>query len=176
MIFEPTTLAGAFLVCMERREDERGFFARSFCQNEFADHGLPATFVQCNVSFNRLRGTLRGMHFQREPRPEGKLVRCTAGAALDVIVDLREDSPTHCRWQSFELTAENHRAVYIPPGFAHGFQTLVDDVELLYQMTEFYVPELAAGVCWDDPAFSIEWPIPNPILSERDRAYPAYPR
>lgn len=176
MIFEPTTLAGAFVVCMERREDERGFFARSFCQNEFAAQGLPAAFVQCNVSFNRLRGTLRGMHFQREPRPEGKLVRCTAGAALDVIVDLREDSPTYCRWQSFELTAENHKAVYIPPGFAHGFQTLVDDVELLYQMTEFYVPELAAGVRWDDPAFGIEWPIPNPILSERDRAYPAYRR
>lgn len=172
MIFEPTTLNGAFLVHLERREDERGFFARSFCQNEFAAHGLAGIFAQCNVSFNRLRGTLRGMHFQREPRPEGKLVRCTMGAAVDVIVDLRENSPTYCQWQSFELTSANHLAVFVPAGFAHGFQTLADNVELFYQMTEFYVPELASGVRWDDPAFGIEWPIANPILSDRDRSYP----
>jgi dTDP-4-dehydrorhamnose 3,5-epimerase len=171
MIFEPAHLEGAFLVHLERREDERGFFARSFCQNEFDVHGLPQVFVQCNVSFNRTRGTLRGMHFQRDPRQEGKLVRCTMGAALDVIIDLRKDSPTYCRWQGFELTAENRRAVYIPPGFAHGFQTLVDGVEMFYQMNEFYVPELAGGVRWDDPAFDITWPVPNPILSERDRSY-----
>jgi dTDP-4-dehydrorhamnose 3,5-epimerase len=174
MIFEPAALEGAFLLHLEPRADERGFFARSFCQEEFAAHGLPAAFVQCNVSFNRARGVLRGMHFQREPRPEGKLVRCTMGAAVDVIVDLRKDSSTFCRWQSFEITAENRRAVYVPPGFAHGFQTLVDGVELLYQMTEFYVPGLAAGVRWDDPAFGIEWPVANPILSERDRSYPDF--
>jgi dTDP-4-dehydrorhamnose 3,5-epimerase len=171
MIFEPVGLEGAFLVHLDRREDERGFFARSFCQNEFAAHGLPPVFVQCNVSFNRTRGTLRGMHFQRNPRPESKLVRCTMGAALDVIIDLRKDSPTYCRWQSFELTAENRRAAYVPTGFAHGFQTLVDGVELFYQMTEFYVPELADGLRWDDPAFGITWPVSNPILSERDRSY-----
>jgi|SRR5215471_9048707 len=174
MIFEPAALKGAFLVTLERREDERGFFARSFCQDEFAAHGLPFRFVQCNVSFNRALGTLRGMHFQQDPHPEGKLVRCTMGAALDVIIDLRKDSPSYCQWQSFELTAENRRAVYVPSGFAHGFQTLVDGVELLYQMTEFYVPELATGVRWDDPIFGIPWPVPNPILSERDRSYPDF--
>jgi dTDP-4-dehydrorhamnose 3,5-epimerase len=174
MIFEPTLLAGAFLVHLQRHEDERGFFARSFCAEEFAAHGLPSAFVQCNVSYNRLRGTLRGMHIQREPRPEGKVVRCTMGAAYDAMVDLRKDSPTYCRWVSAEITAANRLALYIPPGIGHGFQTLVDDTELFYQMTEYYVPDLAAGVRWDDPAFGIEWPIPDPIISPRDSSFPDF--
>ena len=174
MIFEPTMLDGVFLVHLEPREDERGFFARSFCGREFAAHGLPSGFVQCNISYNLTRGTLRGMHFQREPRPEGKLVRCTMGAAQDIILDLRKHSPTYCRWISAEITAANRLAVYIPPGLAHGFQTLVDDTELLYQMTEYYVPDLSAGVRWDDPSFGIQWPIPDPITSRRDRSYPDF--
>lgn len=174
MIFEPTVLAGAFLVRLQRHEDERGFFGRSFCAEEFAAHGLPSTFVQCNVSYNRLRGTLRGMHIQRAPRPEGKLVRCTMGAAFDTIVDLRKDSSTYCHWVSVEITAANHLALYIPPGIGHGFQTLADDTELFYQMTEHYVPELASGARWDDPAFGIEWPIPDPIISPRDRSFPDF--
>ena len=174
MRFETTFLDGVWLVHLERREDDRGFFARSFCSEEFGAQGLPTSFVQCNVSFNRLRGTLRGMHFQREPRPEGKLVRCTMGAAHDVIVDLRKESATYCRHVSIELTEENRVAVYIPPGFAHGFQSLVDGTELLYQMTEHYVPELAAGVRWNDSTFGIKWPLPNPILSERDQSYPDF--
>ena len=176
MIFEPTLLEGAFLIRPEPREDDRGFFARSFCSGEFAAHGLPSAFVQCNISYNRIRGTLRGMHFQREPRPEGKLVRCTMGSAQDVVVDLRKHSPTYCRWISTRITAANRVAVYIPPGLAHGFQTLVDDTELFYQMTEYYVPDLSAGVRWDDPAFGIQWPIPGPIISPRDRSYAEFPK
>lgn len=176
MVFEETRLGGAWLVKIEPRADNRGLFARTFCTDEFIAHGLPASFVQCNVSYNATLGTLRGMHFQREPRPEGKLVRCTGGAIWDVIVDLRKDSPTYCRWQGFELTAENRDALYIPGGFAHGFQTLTPGTEVFYQMTEFYVPELAAGVRWNDPAFGIEWPIPDPVLSDRDRSYEDYVR
>jgi dTDP-4-dehydrorhamnose 3,5-epimerase len=174
MIFEPTPLAGAFLVRLQRHEDERGFFARSFCAAEFADHGLPSTFVQCNVSYNRVRGTLRGMHLQREPQSEGKLVRCTMGAAFDAIVDLRKHSPTYCRWVSAEITASNGLALYIPTGVGHGFQTLADDTELFYQMTEYYAPDLASGVRWDDHAFGIQWPIPGPIISARDSSYPDF--
>jgi dTDP-4-dehydrorhamnose 3,5-epimerase len=174
MIFEPTVLEGAFLVHLQRHEDERGFFARSFCAQEFAAHGLPSTFVQCNVSYNRLRGTLRGMHMQREPRPEGKLVRCTMGAAYDAIVDLRKESTTYCRWVSVEITAANRLALYIPPGIGHGFQTLADGTELFYQMTEYYAPDLAAGVRWDDPVFGIDWPIPDPIISSRDSSFPDF--
>jgi dTDP-4-dehydrorhamnose 3,5-epimerase len=171
MIFEPTSLEGAFLVRPQPHQDERGLFCRTFCSVEFDAHGLPRSFVQCNVSWNRLRGTLRGMHFQRKPGEEGKLVRCTMGAVCDVIVDLREDSATYCRWAAFELTASNRTALYIPPGFAHGFQTLKDETELFYQMTEFYVPELASGVRWNDPAFGISWPLPVSSIAERDRSY-----
>lgn len=171
MKFEPTVVDGAFLVRLERHVDERGFFARSFCAEEFPASGLPGQFVQCNVSFNSRRGTLRGMHYQRAPRAEGKLVRCTMGAALDVIVDLRKESPTYCRWAAVEISAENRLALYVPPGVAHGFQTLVDGTELFYQMTDYYAPQLADGVRWNDPAFRIEWPIPNPILSARDASY-----
>ena len=172
MIFTPTPLAGSCVVALDRREDERGFFARSFCVDEFAAHGLPTQVLQCNVSFNRLRGTLRGMHYQRSPLGEAKLVRCTRGAIFDVMVDLRPESPTCCRWFGAELTAENGTALFIPEGFAHGFQTLADDSEVFYQMFNRYSPEHAAGVRWDDPAFGIEWPLAVSSMAERDRNYP----
>lgn len=172
MKFVPTPLAGAFVVELEPIEDERGFFARSFCQNEFRARGLDPVVAQCNVSLNRSRGTLRGLHYQAPPHEEAKLVRCTRGAIWDVIVDLREGLPT--RWKSFstELTADNRRALYVPRGFAHGFQTLADDSEVLYQISEFYHPESSRGLRWDDPALGIRWPLPEPVVSARDRAYP----
>ena len=175
MIFEPSPLAGAFVVELERREDERGFFARSFCQQEFEKHGLNPRLVQCNVSFNAKRGTLRGLHYQAKPHEEAKVVRCTQGAVFDVMVDLRPGSKTFKRWHGVELSAANRRALYIPEGLAHGFVTLTDDAELLYLMSEFYHPECARGVRWDDPAFRIEWPVANPHMSERDRTYPLFP-
>jgi dTDP-4-dehydrorhamnose 3,5-epimerase len=169
--FAPTPLAGAYVIELERIEDERGFFARSFCQQEFLARGLDPVVAQCNVSFNRRRGTLRGLHYQAKPHEEAKLVRCTRGKVWDVIVDLREDSPMLLRWYAAELTADNRRALYVPKGFAHGFQTLEDDSEVLYQMSEFYYPDLARGVRWDDPAIGIRWPFPDPVLSGRDRLY-----
>ena len=172
MIFTPAALAGVWLVDLEPRRDPRGHFARSFCAEEFATHGLPRDFVQCNVSCNTRRGTLRGLHWQGEPHGEGKLVRCTRGAIFDVAVDLRPASPTRHRWLGVELTAMNGRALYIPAGFAHGFQTLADDSEVFYQMTEAYHGDLVRGARWDDPAFGIVWPLPAPILSERDQAHP----
>ena len=172
MKFLPTPLAGAYLIELERLDDERGFFARSFCQNEFKVHGLDPVVAQCNVSFNRKRGTLRGLHYQAEPHAEAKLVRCTRGAVWDVIVDVRQGSPTARSWHAVELTAENYRALYIPAGFAHGFQTLEDDTEVLYQMSEYYHAESARGILWDDPALQINWPLSNPTVSERDRSYP----
>lgn len=176
MQFRPLSIPGAMVVEVERREDSRGFFARSFCREEFAAQGLDADFVQCNLSWNARRGTLRGMHYQRAPSREGKLVRCTAGAIWDVVLDLRPDSPTYLRWEAAELTASNRRALYIPPGLAHGFQTLADDTEVFYQMTDMYAPDLADGVRWNDPAFGIDWPVADPILSERDAAYPLLAR
>jgi dTDP-4-dehydrorhamnose 3,5-epimerase len=170
--FLPTPLTGAYLIELELLEDERGFFARSFCQSEFRAHGLDPVVAQCNVSFNRKRGTLRGLHYQAEPHVEAKLVRCTRGAVWDVIVDLRKGSLTVRQWHAAELTADNRRALYIPAGFAHGFQTLADDSEVLYQMSEFYHPESARGILWDDPALQINWPLSNPTVSERDRSYP----
>jgi dTDP-4-dehydrorhamnose 3,5-epimerase len=169
--FLPTPLAGAYLIELEQLDDERGFFARSFCQNEFKAHGLDPVVAQCNVSFNRKRGTLRGLHYQAEPHAEAKLVRCTRGAIWDVIVDLRKASPTARKWHAVELTAENRRALYMPAGFAHGFQTLADDTEVLYQMSEFYHHESARGVRWNDPAFGIAWPLADPILSKKDESY-----
>jgi dTDP-4-dehydrorhamnose 3,5-epimerase len=169
--FLPTLLAGAYLIELGLLEDERGFFARSFCQNEFRAHGLNPVVAQCNVSFNRKRGTLRGLHYQAEPLAEAKLVRCTRGAIWDVIVDLRKGSPTVRKSYSAELTAENRRALYVPVGFAHGFQTLEDDTEVLYQMSEFYHAESTRGVRWNDPALGIQWPLPNPVLSSRDQSY-----
>jgi len=172
VIFKETPLAGAFLVELDRRTDERGYFARSFCVHEFADHGLPTAVIQCNVSFNLVRGTVRGMHFQRAPMAEAKLVRCIRGAIHDVIVDLRQDSPTYCQWYGAELTADNGSSLFIPEGFAHGFQTLVDRSEVYYQMFAGYSAEHADGVRWDDPAFGILWPLPVSTIAEKDLAFP----
>lgn len=176
MIFSETILKGAYVVDIDRKNDERGYFGRSFCQHEFSSHGLKTNIAQCNVSFNRIKGTLRGMHFQLAPKAEAKLVRCTRGAIYDVIIDLRPESATFCAWTSVEITEDNSRMLYIPEGFAHGFQTLADNTEVFYHMFEFYSPELARGVRWDDPAFGISWPIPDPIISDKDRAYPLYNR
>jgi dTDP-4-dehydrorhamnose 3,5-epimerase len=171
MLFNELSLLGAFVVHPERSEDSRGYFARTFCRDEFASHGLAGDFVQCSTSFNVRRGTLRGMHFQLAPYEEIKLVRCTRGAVLDVIVDLRPNSRSFCQWFALELTARNGYAVYIPGGIAHGFQTLVDEAEVFYQMTERYHPESHAGVRWDDPTFGIDWPIRPAILSRKDASY-----
>ncbi len=175
MIFIETKLKGAFLIEAKREHDERGFFARTFCQEEFNAHGLNPRLVQCNISFNKKKGTLRGMHYQAAPYEEAKLVRCTMGAIYNVIIDLRAGSPTFKQWLAVELTAENRRLLYVPEGFVHGFQTLEDNTEVFYQMSEFYHPECARGMKWDDPAFGIEWPIPNLILSDRDRSFPTFP-
>lgn len=172
MLFIETKLAGVYIIELEKIEDDRGFFARTFCQREFEAHGLNPRIAQCSVSFNRRKGTLRGMHYQAAPYEESKLVRCTMGAIYDVAVDLRPDSLTHKQWMAVELTEDNRRALYIPAGCAHGFQTLVDDAEVYYQISEFYHPEVAKGIRWDDPAFAITWPLPDPVLSERDRSYP----
>lgn len=171
MIFTETKLSGAFVIDPERFEDDRGFFARTWCVREFETNGLDTRLVQCSVSYNKRKGTLRGMHFQAAPHAETKLVRCTKGAIYDVIIDLREGSPTLRQWVAVELTAENHRMIYIPEGFAHGFQTLTDDSEVFYQISEFYLSESARGVRWDDPAFEIEWPLGARIMSEKDSSY-----
>ncbi len=176
MLFSETKLKGAYCIEIERRKDDRGFFGRSFCQSEFAGQGLETVVVQCNVSFNQKKGTLRGMHFQAPPKAEAKLVRCTRGRIFDVIVDLRPESPTYCEWTAVELSADNYRMLYIPENFAHGFQTLEDDTEVFYQMFESYAPDLARGVRWDDPAFGITWPIADPIISEKDRLYKPWRR
>jgi dTDP-4-dehydrorhamnose 3,5-epimerase len=172
MLFTETRLKGAYLIDVERRQDERGFFARSWCQEEFESHGLDSRVVQCSLSYNERRGTLRGMHYQEAPHEEAKLVRCTMGALYDVIIDLRPNAATFKKWLAVELTPENRRALYIPEGFAHGFQTLSDNTEVFYQMSEFYHPEAARGLRWDDPAFGIEWPIQALVIAEKDRQYP----
>lgn len=159
------------MIDIDSHEDERGFFARSWCEDEFKRHGLNPRLVQCNISFNKKRGTLRGMHYQIAPFPEAKLVRCTMGAIYDVIIDLRQNSPTFKQWMSVELTAENRRALYIPEDFAHGFQTLTDHTEVFYQMSEFYHPECARGVRWDDPVFAIEWPFEPFHISGQDLGF-----
>ena len=174
MIFAETRLKGAFVLDLERREDERGFFARSWCREEFEAHGLNPALAQCNVSFNRRKGTLRGMHYQAEPFGEAKLVRCTAGSLYDVIIDLRPGSPTFKQHVGELLSADNHRMMYVPEGFAHGFQTLEDDTEVFYQMSQFYSPAHARGVRYDDPAFGIEWKIAAPFMADRDRSYPEF--
>lgn len=171
MRFVETRIGGAFIIEPDRIEDQRGFFARIFCRREFDARGLNSNLVQCSVSFNRKRGTLRGMHFQAAPRAETKLVRCTRGAIYDVIVDLRRESPMFHRWCAVELTADNHRTLYVPEGVAHGFQTLQDETEVFYQMSEFHSPEHGSGVRWNDPAFAIEWPIAYPIVSARDQHF-----
>lgn len=175
MIFSPTALKDAMVIDVERHGDERGYLARTFCEQEFADHGLATRFVQSSTIFSPLRGTLRGLHFQRPPHGEVKLVRCTRGAARVTIVDLRPESPSHLQWLGVEVTPENGRLVYVPVGFAQGYQTLVDDTEVAYQMSHEYVPAAATGVRWDDPAFDIEWPAARArIISERDRSWPDY--
>ena len=174
MIFVETRLKGAFIIEPERIEDERGFFARTWCQHEFEARGLNARLAQCNISFNTMKGTLRGMHYQIAPHEETKLVRCTMGAIYDVIVDLRPASPTFKQWEAVELTAGNRRMLYIPGGFAHGFQTLGDETEVFYQMSEFYHPGSSRGARWNDPAFGIAWPLTISTISQRDRSYPLY--
>jgi len=174
VIFEETPLAGSWLIDLERIEDARGFFARAFCSDEFSGKGLDAGFVQCNVSYNRKRGTMRGMHYQRVPFEEAKLVRCTAGAIHDVIVDLRPGSATFGQHFGAALTAENRRMLFIPRGFAHGFLTLEDDSEVFYQMSSPYVPGSAAGLRFDDPALGITWPQAVEVVSERDLEFPPF--
>ncbi|MEN4006854.1 MAG: dTDP-4-dehydrorhamnose 3,5-epimerase [Methanobacteriaceae archaeon] len=171
MKFVETKLKNAYIIELERLEDERGFFARSFCQQEFEEHGLNFLIAQCNISFNKKRGTLRGMHYQVAPYEEAKLVSCIKGEIYDVIIDLRPDSPTYCQWVAVELSSEDYKILYVPEGFVHGFQTLEDNTTVYYQMSEFYHPESARGMRWDDKAFSIEWPIPNPIMSEKDKNF-----
>lgn len=172
MQFIQTSLAGAFIIDLERLEDDRGFFARSFCQREFDALGMNSEIVQANVSFNRRRGTLRGLHFQVAPALETKLVRCTRGAVVDVIVDLREDSPTYLQHLSVELTALNHRSLFVPACFAHGFQTLTDDTEVSYLVSGFYTPACERGLRHDDPALAIQWPVEERHLSEKDLQWP----
>ena len=175
MRFVPTKLDGAYVVEPERHEDERGFFARTWSGDELAEHGLVGELSQCSISRNTHAGTLRGMHFQTDPHTEAKLVRCTAGAIFDVIVDLRPESPTHADWVGVELAAETGTALYIPKGFAHGFQTLVDGAEVFYMISDPYVPEAASGVRWDDPAFGIVWPeAAARVINDRDRSWPDY--
>ena len=174
MRFGDTVLKGLTIVDPEPVSDERGSFARVWCANEFSNAGLSTRVVQVNVSTSAVRGTLRGMHYQAQPHAEIKIVRCTSGAVFDVAIDLRPDSPTFRRWQGVELTAASGRMVYIPQGMAHGFQTLTDDATLEYQMSEYYAPEHARGVRWNDPAFGVNWPLPMSNISPRDAAYPDF--
>jgi len=169
MIFTETSLNGAYFLDLEMLEDARGFFARSYCINEFEKYGLEPTNLQCNISFNSKKGTLRGMHFQTEPKAEAKLVRCTRGKMFDVIVDIRPESDTYKKWISVELSAENRKSLYVPKGFAHGFQTLEDNTEVFYQMSEFFFPGCAAGFRWNDPDIGIKWPLEDKVMSEKDK-------
>ncbi len=174
MIFTGTRLAGAFVIDLEPRVDERGLFARSFCEAEFGAHGLPTRFPQCNISRSLRSGTLRGMHFQAAPHREGKLVRCSAGSIFDVIIDLRAGSATRCEWLGIELTAESGRALFVPEGFAHGFITLGDHAEVFYHMSSPYHAESARGLRWNDPAFGVRWPISPVVMTSRDASYPDF--
>ncbi|NNJ11075.1 dTDP-4-dehydrorhamnose 3,5-epimerase [Chloroflexales bacterium ZM16-3] len=176
MFFTPTELVGAFIIDLQRFEDNRGFFARTWSPDEFESRGLVTHIAQMNLSYNRTKGTLRGMHFQHAPYAETKQVRCVRGAILDVIIDLRPDSPSFKRWIGVELTAENRRALYVPEGFAHGFQTLADDVEVMYQVSHAYTPSAEGGVRHDDPAFNIEWPLPPTEMSPKDTSWPLFER
>lgn len=171
MIFTETKLAGAFVIEPERNDDVRGFFARNWSEKEFAEQGLVSRYVESNISFSHKTGTLRGMHYQAAPYGQVKLVRCTSGAIYDVIVDLRRDSPTFKQWTAVELTAQNHLTLYVPLGFAHGFQTLADDSEVTYQVSSVYHPESSTGIRWNDPAFGISWPEGERVIIARDREY-----
>jgi len=177
MIFSETILKGAFIIEPERIKDHRGFFARAWCEKEFKAHGLNSRLVQCNLSFNKTRGTLRGMHHQKAPHKEVKIVRCIRGAIYDVIIDLRPESTTYLKWIGVELTADNRKMLYVPEDFAHGYQTLTDDSEVLYQVSQFYSPESERGLHWNDPTFGIDWPETNNlVISEKDKTWPAYLR
>jgi dTDP-4-dehydrorhamnose 3,5-epimerase len=172
MIFRESRLSGAFLIDLEKRVDDRGFFARTWCRDEFVAHGLTSMFVQGNVSFSPIAGTLRGLHFQRPPHAEAKLIHCARGAVYDIIVDLRPESPTYRQWLGLELTAESHQMLYVPERFAHGFQTLGPDAEVSYMMSAPYVADAAAGVRYDDFDLAIDWPLPVSRVSVRDRSWP----
>ena len=174
MIFTETKLSGAFIIELERCEDERGFFARSWSRREFEARGLDSRIAESNISFNKKKGTLRGMHYQAAPHGQAKLVRCTAGAVYDCVIDLRPDSQTFTQWVGVELTAHNQLMVHVPDGFAHGFQTLEDGTEIFYEMSQAYVPESSRGVRWNDPVFGIDWPLEVTAINERDRLYPDY--
>ena len=174
MIFTACKLKDAYLIDLVRKDDERGFFARSYCRNEFAAHGLQPDYVQSNLSFNAHCGTLRGMHYQTKPDEEVKLVRCIRGAIYDVIIDLRKDSPTYKQWLGVELDADGRRMLYAPAGVAHGYLTLADDTEVQYQVSAFYSPESERAVRWNDPAFSIKWPIQPEVISSKDRQHPDF--
>lgn len=175
MIFKETAVKDAYIIEIERRTDDRGFFARTWCRKEFEAQGLNTNLVQANVAFNIKRGTLRGMHYQISPYEETKLIRCTKGAIYDVIIDIRRNSPTYMKWIGAELTADNYRMLYVPEGFAHGYQTLQDNSEVSYQVSQFYTPNSEQGVRWNDPAFKITWPeTEKVIISEKDRSWPDY--
>jgi dTDP-4-dehydrorhamnose 3,5-epimerase len=174
MIFTDTKLVDAYIIEPEKKHDVRGFFARVWCQQEFANHGLISHLVQINVSHNKKCGTLRGMHYQVEPFQESKLVRCTRGAIYDVIIDLRQNSPTYRQWLGVKLTADDYKMLYVPEGFAHGFQTLEDNTEVVYQVSEFYAPQSEGGVRYDDPAWGIVWPVDVQVISDKDRNWPDY--
>jgi len=174
MKFYETKLRGAFVIDLEKNDDERGFFARTWDKNEMQKFGCDINLVQCNVSFNKMKGTLRGMHYQIAPYEESKLVRCTKGKIFDVILDLRPNSETFKQWVSTEIDETSHKMIYVPKCFAHGFQTLEDNTEIFYQMSEYYMPEYAKGICWDDKIFDIKWPIDPKIISEKDLKYPSF--
>ena len=174
MLFEQTKLKDAYVIQLEKIEDQRGFFARAWCEKEFAQHGLAAVVRQANVSFNIRKGTLRGMHYQIAPHGEAKTVRCTRGAIFDVIIDLRPDSATYQQWFGVELTADNYKMLYVPENFAHGFLTLEDRSEVTYQVSEFYTPGAERGIRWNDPAFGIQWPAAAAVISDKDANWPDY--
>jgi len=174
VIFNKTTLKDAYLLDLETRGDDRGFFARTFCADEFKAHGIETVFVQQNCSFSANKGTLRGMHRQRAPHDETKVVRCIKGAIMDIIVDLRPESPSYKKWEAFELTEENRRQLVVPRGFGHGFQTLQDECEVTYLVSNFYTPDAEDGVRFNDPAFGIEWPLEPTVMSDKDKTWPLY--
>jgi len=174
MLFKETKLKGAYVIEIEQKKDERGFFARSFCKQEFQQQGIDFDMVQCSISFNKNKSTLRGMHYQSAPHEEAKLISCIRGKIYDVIIDLRKDSATYCQWYALDLRGEDYKMLYVPKGFAHGFQTLENNSAVFYQMSEFYHPECARGIRWNDPLFFIEWPFGEQIISVKDKTYPLF--
>ncbi len=172
MTFVPTRLSGVYIIEVEPHQDKRGFFARTYCAREFTEQGLAAKFVQCSISMNQIRGTLRGLHYQQAPARESKLVRCTSGAIYDVVVDVRPESPTYLQHLGVELSARNRRGLYVPELFAHGLQTLADETEVFYQISEFYAPEKSTGLRFDDPRLGIQWPLPVNVINEKDQNWP----